>query len=473
VTLPAALGGGLGTLTFTTSTTEGLTDLNITVQNANFMQLFSLSNLSLQFSAPGTWTVDASTTASTGGSTTTSFRGSLSYSDNTLTSASLKVGNITLAGLFKISSLEVKYSKSSWSGSVVIQQSSGSSVSADVTLGFGGPNGALNMADITESGPISLFGVVTLDSFDMKYSDTSWSVGGTSTLAGKKSALAGSLETTDGVVSSANLTLTNVSFEGLMTIKTASASYGAVSASGCPDVVGPEVWCGSWDVELPQATVVTGVSGSLAIADGAFAQASIDVSGTVPLFLGVTLTQLGASVTVNPPPTTLLGTGTITFGVPIASVPLFSLQGTLTRVFSTSTTPGEYVVGGTLTALPGTSDALVLGTASVTDPDTGATTFALTLGSNASTGLSFSHLGISVNVTGSLTGSFKTSTFFISGQSQVTVTGIGTLTGNVKADNTGIAACASTTSGMVGFEYHWSTGSVQVFGTKGCSEQGF
>ena len=42
----------------------------------------------------------------------------------------------------------------------------------------------------------------------------------------------GSLETTGGVVSSATLTLTNVSFGGLMTIKTATASYGAVSAPG-------------------------------------------------------------------------------------------------------------------------------------------------------------------------------------------------------------------------------------------------
>jgi hypothetical protein len=132
------------------------------------------------------------------------------------------------------------------------------------------------------------------------------------------------------------LTLTNVSFGGLMTIKTATASYGAVSASGCPSVTGPEVWCGSWDVELPQAKVVTGVSGSLAIADGAFAQASIDVSGSVPLFLGVTLTELNGSVVVNPPPTTISGGATITFGPQIDGASLLSLNANLTRVFPTA-----------------------------------------------------------------------------------------------------------------------------------------
>jgi hypothetical protein len=45
--------------------------------------------------------------------------------------------------------------------------------------------------------------------------------------------------------------------------------------------------------------------------------------------------------------------------------------------------------------------------------------------------------------------------------------------GSVKADNEGIASCAGTKGNMVGFEYVWSTGSVHVFGTKGCSEKGF
>jgi hypothetical protein len=44
----------------------------------------------------------------------------------------------------------------------------------------------------------------------------------------------------------------------------------------------------------------------------------------------------------------------------------------------------------------------------------------------------------------------------------------------LKADNTGVASCAKTSGGtQVGFEYHWTTGAIDVFDSKGCSERGF
>jgi hypothetical protein len=43
----------------------------------------------------------------------------------------------------------------------------------------------------------------------------------------------------------------------------------------------------------------------------------------------------------------------------------------------------------------------------------------------------------------------------------------------MKMNAKGMAACAATSSGKVGFEYTWSTGAVSVFGTEGCSERSF
>jgi len=485
VTLPAALGGGVGTLTFITSTIGGLSKLKVTVQKANFLHLFSLSNISLQFSQPDTWTVSGSTgttaSASTGGTTTTTFSGSLAYTNNALSTASFQVGSISLAGLLNISSMSVSYSQEGWTGSVVIPQSSGTPDSGTVSLGFG-TNGGLSQVGISESGPISLFGVVNLNSFHMDYNSattgTTWKVGGSSSLAGGNAGLDASLTTSNGVVSNANLTLNDVSFGGLMTIKSASASYGAESAAGCPSVPGPEVWCGSWEVDLPKAQVVTGVSGSLAIGDGAFAQGSLAVSGNVPLFFGVTLTSLNGSVVVTPPPTTISGGATITFGPQVDGASLLSLNANLTRVFPTGGIGGKYVIGpnpatspptpATLTALPGTPEQKVLGSASVTIPDTGATIVDLNLGTGAATGISFG----SVKVTGSLKGSFTSTKFSMTGTTEITVP-LGTFSGSVSADSLGIAACGGTTAHKVGVRYDWATGSTQTFLTNGCSETGF
>jgi YVTN family beta-propeller protein len=471
VTLPPALGGGTGTLTFDTSTDGGLSDLSVTASQANFMQLFSLTDLTLTYSA-GTWTVDA--TASSGGSTSTTFSGTMTYLDGFLDTASLTVGDISVAGLFDIDSLTVTNNNGAWSGHAAITQTSGKTVSADVAMAFD-DDGTLTSASIAHTGPLDLFGVLELSQFALSYSGSSWGLSWTTESGTSGSA---SLTTADGVISAASLTVSNIpfSYEGktVLTVDTATVSYSEQAPNpACADVTGTEVWCGSWQVELPQATIVTGVSGAVAFAGGSFASAAVTVTGNVPLLYGIALTQLTASLTLNPPPGQIQGGATVTFGPPVASVPLFSLQGTLTRVFPSADTPGEYLAGGTLTALPGTSNALVLGTANVTDPDKGATTFTLALGPSPATGLTFTRLGVTVTVTGSLTGKFTASTFSITGQSQVTVSGAGTFTGSVKADNDGIASCAGTTAHKVGFEETWATGSVQLFGTKGCSEAGF
>jgi hypothetical protein len=467
VTLPGVLGGGTGTLSFTTTTGGGLSNLTVQVPSATFMQLFSLSNLTLGYTASsGTWNITG--TATTGGGTSTSFGGSMVYNGNTLTSASLNVGAISLAGLLNLSKLQVSYKSGVWSGGATLTQGT---QQATVSLTFNNNTGTLAAGEL-KTGPVSLFGAVQVKSFDLAYDGTNWNLDVTSTLSGGGTATA-SLKVANGIISSASVTLTDFSLLGKITISSAALSYSAAAPnSQCPTVTGAEIWCGSWAVSLPNATVVSGLGGTLAFANGAFASGSVTVNGNVALLDGVFLTQLGASLTVNPPPTTISGSATVSFGPQVSGTSVLSLAGTLTRVFKSGTSAGSYAVDGTVTALAGSSHSLVLGSANVTVSDSGTSTFTLTLG--GSSGLSVSAGGATATITGVVKGTFTGSTFTITGSTSITVPVLGTLSGNLKADNTGIASCAKTSNGtQVGFEYYWSTGAIDVFDSKGCSERGF
>lgn len=264
---------------------------------------------------------------------------------------------------------------------------------------------------------------------------------------------------TDGVISDARLTVTKLSFLGKFTVDTASVSYAAQAPnSRCADVQGDSVWCGDWSVELPSASTVDGVTGSLAVADGSFASGSIDVKGSVPLLDGIILTELGGKVTVNPPPTTIAGTVGLRFGPKIKGLSLIDLNGTLTRQLPGDDTSGSYDLDGSLNALN-----VLHGTAKVTVPGDGsATTFDLT--ANASvTGAS---------TVGKLTGSFTSDSFTLAGNVEIKVLGH-KVSGTLKADSEGLAACGKYHGYQAGFEYDWTTESVAFLGTKGCSEAGF
>ena len=466
VTLPAVLGGGTGTLTFTTTVNQGLSSVQISVPHATFMQLFALSNVNLAYTAgTGTWSVSA--TATTGGGTSTPFTGSLVYTANTLTSASLSVGKISLAGLTGISQLTVTYSNGTWSGTAALTQTSGGTETAAITLGFTGDT--LTSGSITAAN-VPLFGVLHVAGFSMSYASGSWDLAVTTTLAGGGGGSA-ALTVSGGIITAASLTLTNVTFEGKFTVASATVSYSAAAPNpACSTVPGPEIWCGNWQVQLPQATTITGVSGALAFADGSFASGSIDVSGDVPLIDGVFLTSLGGTLTVSPPPTTITGTAGIAFGPTVNNTTLLSAAGTLTRTLPGTDTSGSYALSNvTLSAL-----GQILGTANVTVPGNGAkTSIDLSLGSSPTTGLTKSALGVTVQVTGQLTGSFTAGSFSIRGATQVTVNGTLLAGGSMKADNNGMAACAATSTGEAGFEYVWSTSTLSVFGTTGCSERNF
>jgi FG-GAP repeat len=465
VTLPPVLGGGTGTLTFTTTVAEGLSSVQVSVPQATFMGLFSLSDVSLAYT-PGTRTWSVSATATTGGGTSAPFSGSLTYSEDTLSAASLEVGGISLAGLTDISSLKVSYKQGTWSGSAEFTNPAGGAEKATITLGFTG--GTLTSGSITAA-DVALFGAVDVAGFSMSYASGSWELSVTTTLPGGGGGST-ALTVSGGIVTAASLTLTDVSFEGKFTVASATISYSASAPNAaCGSVTGTEIWCGSWQVQLPQATTIDGVSGTLAFSAGTFASGSIDVSGHVPLIDGLFLTGLGAALTVNPPPTTITGTADIAFGPTVNGTTLLSAVGTLTRTMPGSGTSGSYTATGALSAL-----SEVLGTATVTVPGDGAkTTIDLTLGSSPATGLSFSKLGVTIQVTGELAGSFSASSFSVTGAAQVAVNGSLLAGGSMEMNGDGMAACATTSRGKVGFEYAWSTGDLSLFGTKGCSEQGF
>jgi hypothetical protein len=307
----------------------------------------------------------------------------------------------------------------------------------------------------------------------MKYSGSGWNLAVTSDAPGGGTDSA-SLAVSGGVISSASLTLTNMTFLKTVTINTATISYAASQPNqACNTVTGTEIWCGSWQISFPKATSVSGVSGSLAFQAGQFASGAVSVSGNVALLDGVFLTQLGATLTINPAPTTVAGSATISFGPQVAGVSALSLQGTLTRAFPTAKSGGFYDLQGNLTALAGSSHALLLGSGEVKVEDTGKATVSLTLGGGPG-GLSVTVGSATASIAGMLTGTFTSSTFSLTGTTMITVPVLGTFSGSLKADNNGIASCAKVPGGkQVGFEYFWSNGATQVFDTKGCTEAGF
>jgi hypothetical protein len=340
-----------------------------------------------------------------------------------------------------------------------------------VSLSFTGST--LTAAEI-KTGPVALFGIIDINSFDMTYGSGKWSLAVTSTLPGGGTASA-SLAVANGVISSATLTLTKFALAKAVTIASAVVSYSASAPnSGCNTVTGTEIWCGSWDISFPDAQgAVSGVSGALAFQNGAFASGSVTVSGNVPLIDGVFLTQLGGTLTVNPAPATVSGTATITFGPQISGVSALSATGTLTRTFPASGTGGSYDASATVTALPGSSHSLVLGTVTLKVPDTGATTVDLTLGGGPQ-GLKVTVGSATATIVGNVKGTFTGSTFSLTGTTTITVPVLGTLSGTLKADNNGVASCGKTSGGtQVGFEYFWTTGAIDVFDSKGCTERGF
>ena len=457
VTLPPVLGGGKATLAFSSTVNKGITAASVTISKATFMQLFSVSNLKLTYKASAdgtnTWSV-AEGKASTGGKTSAQFSGQLVYDDDgELDSGSLSVASISLAGMATISNLNVKYSDGEWTGSALIGQGkSAAKTSIDLTFGDTGlDSGTLKASNV------DLFGVLKVDTFTLSYTGGTWKLdvkGGTKDSGGSTS-----LTITDGIVTAASLKLINVSFLGKFTIASATVSYAQEAPDpDCSDVPGQEIWCGNWQVDLPQALAIDGISGSLATDDGDFYRGMITVKGSVPLFEGIFLTKLGGSVTLGPP-VMISGEVGLQFGPKIRGTSLLAVDGTLTRTLPDGDTSGSYVAKGTLNALN-----RLKGDITVTVPGDGSPTH-IVLDASAS-------VGKSAKASGTLSGDFTASSFSLAGNVTISVLGI-TVNGTLKADDKGMAACGRYKDHEAGFEFDWTTNSVELLSKTKCSEKGF
>jgi hypothetical protein len=456
-TLPTALGGGKATLKITTTVNKGITKATATIAKASFLQLFSMSNVMLGYASSSggktTWTVDAATTA---GKTAGKLSGTLVFAGGTLASAKFSGTNFSLAGLADLSTLSVSYSKGKWAGTAVIG-SGASATTAAINLSY--DSSGLVSGSVKASN-VPVFGVLDVKTFDLSYSGDTWKITMTAADGGR---VDGSLTANASVISAGRLTVTKVSLLGKLTVDTATVSYSEQAPnSACPKVDGGDIWCGDWRVLLPSASVVDGVSGTMAVADGAFASGSIDVKGNVPLLDGIVLTELGGSITVNPPPTKISGTAGLRFGPKIKGTSLVAFKGTLTRTLPGDDTSGSYILVGDFNAL-----GKLTGHVNVTVPGDGSAT---TIDLTASVALS------KATASGKVTGSFATDSINLSGDVTITVLGL-TVHGTLKADNTGMAACGSykDKSGhtyVAGFEYDWN-GSFSFYGKTGCTERGF
>ena len=261
---------------------------------------------------------------------------------------------------------------------------------------------------------------------------------------------------TDGVISDARLTVTKVSFLGKFTVASATVSYAAQAPNdACAKVAGDSIWCGDWKVQLPSASTVDGVSGTLAVAGGSFVSGSVEVEGNLPLLDGIVLTHLGGGVT--PPPTEIYGDAALRFGPRIKGTALLAFTGKLTRQLPGSDTSGAYDLDGALTAL-----SVLRGTVKVAVPGDGAAT-TISLTATASV--------LSASATGTLTGSFTSDSLTLTGTVEITVLGH-KVSGTMKADGKGIAACGTYEGHQAGFEYDWATG-LAFRNLSGCSEAGF
>jgi hypothetical protein len=151
-------------------------------------------------------------------------------------------------------------------------------------------------------------------------------------------------------------------------------------------------------------------------------------------------------------------TAALRFGPKIKGTSLLAFEGTLTRQLPGDDTSGSYDLDGSLSAL-----GVLKGTVKVTVPgDDAPTTIHLTASASAG----------SARASGDLTGSFTRDSFSLAGSVVITVLGH-EISGSLKADNEGMAACGAYKGHEAGFEYDWATESVHFLGTSGCSESGF
>jgi cytoskeletal protein CcmA (bactofilin family) len=301
----------------------------------------------------------------------------------------------------------------------------------------------------------------------MTYTSGAWSLAATAATTGGGTLGASLAVNANGAVTGASLKLSggNVSLFGKLTLTSLLLDYS--TPGNVP------TYKGAIGVQLPPpATVVSGVSGSLTMANGKYVAASLEVTGNVPLADGLFLSQLGASVKAATPTTgtDVCGSVGITGGPTIGGNALIGVKGAIDYTYPLTTGSGFYRIAGELTVPDFVIDGGVLGNLYMTvNPGAGKASFLVALGPGSAAG----HcpvqpgpspspgitLGKGIKITGTLSGDVSATNFIVTGAATFSYPALftGTVSGNVAIDSTDITACGfkSGSTGSWGFTLLW------------------
>jgi len=466
-TLPEIFGGTQATLS-AVITAGQVQSLSVSATHASIAGLFSVDRVELVF-GPGGWVLDGQ--ASIPSHQTASLTGSLVIAPGgSITSGSIHVGGLSLAGLVDLSSFDLSYSAAGgWTGSATFAnlltgKPNGSG--ATVHLGYS-PSGVLRSGAVTANGPVSIFGVITLTSFRLGLdpSNGRWDAAMTAAIpattgsTGRPSTTSFVLGSANGAITGASFSLKDLSFAGVMTLNSASFAYTAQN--------GQEDFNVAATVTLPGQTG-TAIGGHLEMVNGMYASGSINGSHlSVHLLSGVFLQSIG--VAIDAPTTTagwrIAGSVGISYGPSLKSRSLVEVTGGLSYTFpSQGVGIGTYDFTGALAV-----GGVTLGTGQLIVSDNPVVLATVVLGpGDGSQGLA---LGSAAQATGVLHGAVTSSSFSLTGNVSITVGGL-TGTADLYLDLKGVAFCTTLpVVGRGGVMWVWGAAPQLVGAT--CSTAGF
>lgn len=472
--LPGFLGGGKGSLSFTSTltnsgnvTNSGISAMTLgAVTSGQFLHLVKITNVTVSFGfLSGELTVGVGATATTASGQSSTFQGTATWQNGVLSGASVTIPGMTLLGLVTLNNFTVTYSQGAWSGTATVSQP-GSNVTPTVNLAFDA-NGNLISGSIVVNGPMTLFGVLPLQYFALTYLNANgtgnWGVDVQSTIA--NSPIETSLRVTGGIITGATISLGNVNFLNLFTLDSAKLEYSNANNG---------TWKGTIAVTLP-SSVVSGIKVSLTFEGGSLISGKFEAKGNVGPIWGTYLHKLGAGLTWSPPILQASGTVGLTFGPTVNNTAILGLEGTL--AYASPSTPGcvpnsETYCGCNPTvatcnvftlAASGTATAPLVGTfgsgyATVTYDGTNLTTVLnLGLGPNGN-GLKIPY--VPVTLTGSVSGTFGNG-LSLTGTADLTMNAFGVefsaVSGQLAINQNGMAECVSYAGITGGFVWNWGS----------------
>ena len=280
VSLPGILGAAPGSLSFVVSAAGGLQSAKVTVPAATTIgQVVSATISSMTLNVTnGQWTA-AGTVHPASGATATLSAVTAYDSTGNLSTGTVKIGRVDLAGTVTWASLVLGYSTSTkkWTASPAVVGVTGA---GSVSLTVSDPTGTVSAGSIA-LGPLKLFGALPLGSLTLTYGSSAWKLASTPATAG-----AGTL--------SASFPVGSAGVTGATITQDASpiALYGQQPVSGgvfgFSVAAGSPVYSGTLTVALPGATT-TSTAGTLTSTNDGPAVVKVSSTSNTALFAGVDL----------------------------------------------------------------------------------------------------------------------------------------------------------------------------------------